>query len=102
MREYTLHVPIRTNIGQKVSRDFFARLEERLSAIAGGFTRTRAIGGYHMSDGTLKREPVYVYSVVTDHPQEQCLRSIAGHVKISLAQESVLLTSRAIDSELIT
>ncbi len=101
--EYRVYVPDRLNSGKRVPSEFFANLEIRLVSIAGGFSRSHAIGGYTMSDGTLKREPVYVYTLLapdTGAIQER-IRSLAFHVKGMLAQESVLVVSRPVDSELV-
>ncbi len=101
--EYTLYVPQRRNNGIDVSAAFFGTLETRLLIIAGGFTRSRGVGGYQMESGEIVREPVYIYTLLApDTPSvRQQVRSVAQHVKIQLAQESVLFTVRAVDSELV-
>ncbi len=103
MAEYTLYTPMSLNSGASVSPGFFVALGERLAGIAGGYTRVRGVGAYVMADGTVKREPVYVYTLFApDVPStRERIRSVAQHVKIQLAQESVLFTVRAVDSELV-
>ncbi len=101
--EYTLYVPQRLNDGTDVSAEFFRALEKRLVSIGGGFTRTRGIGGYQMANGDDVREPVYVYTLIApgNPSTRERVRNVAQHVKIQLAQESVLFTVRAVDSELV-
>lgn len=101
--EYTIHVPMRLNSGARVSAEFFRTLESRLASIGGGFTRTRTVGGYTTSDGTLKRESVYVYTLFApSNPSTgERVHSLACHVKIQLAQESVLVTARRIAAEFV-
>lgn len=90
--EYTLHVPMRLNSGARVPRAYVDRIEARLVAIAGGFTRARTVGAFAMSDGSVKREPVYVYSVLAGRGAARGMRRIASDIRRDLAQESVLLT----------
>ena len=101
--EYTLHVPTRLNSGARVSAEFFRTLEDRLVSIGGGFSRVRIVGGYRMSDGSLKRESVYTYTLLAPDTSaiQQRIRSLASHVRIQLAQESVLVTSRPVSAEFI-
>ncbi len=101
--EYTLHVPTRLNSGARVSAEFFRVLEDRLASIGGGFSRVRVVGGYTMSDGSLKRESVYTYTLLAPDTSaiQQRVRSAALHVRGMLAQESVLVTSRPISAEFV-
>ncbi len=99
--EYTLYVPQRLNNDTDVSAEFFRALEERLVSIAGGFTRMRGVGAYRMTDGSVKREPVYVYMLLASARERERIRRVAEYVKLMLAQESVLVTSRTVDSEFV-
>ncbi len=103
MALYTLYVPTHLNSGDPVSASFFDAFESRLAGIAGGYTRTDGIGAYQMTDGTLKREPVYVYTLLApgNPSTRERVHNVARHVKLWLAQESVLVTVALVDSELV-
>ncbi len=109
--EFALYVPTHTNIGTPVSDSFFSLLETRLVAVAGGYTLTLGVGAYTTPGGAVQREDVRVYTMVMASHASGAgtltasgagrLRSIAEHVKIQLAQVSVLLTARAVDVEFV-
>lgn len=99
--EYTLHVPRCYNSGARVDSGFFATLESKLASVSGGYNRARTIGAYRMSDGSVKREHVYVYTVIGTRAHGAALRAVAEFVKRQLAQESVLITARTIDASFV-
>ncbi len=99
--EFTLHVPARYNSGARVPRAYVERVEARLVAIGGGYNRARTVGAYVMSDGSTKREPVYVYSVLAGIGAERGLRKLARDIGRDIGQESVLVTRRPIAADFV-
>lgn len=99
--EYTIHVPARLNSGERVPRAYVERIEARLVTIAGGYNRARTVGAFAMSDGSTKRESVFVYKVLAGVGADYGMRKLAKDIGRDLAQESVLVTRRAIGSELV-
>ena len=99
--EYTLHVPARFNSGERVPRPYLERIEGRLITIAGGYNRARTVGAFEMSDGSTKREPIFVYTILAGVGADYGMRKLAKDIGRDLAQDSVLVTCRAIGAELI-
>jgi hypothetical protein len=109
--EFALYVPTRLNSGAPVSDEFFSALETRLASVAGGYTLTLGVGAFTMPGGAVQREDVRVYTMIMASHASGAgtltasgaarLLSIAEHVKIQLAQVSVLLTARAIAAEFV-
>ena len=67
-----------------------AMLEERIFAIAGGFTRHRASGEYRADSGANIREPVVVYTIIVDDPRRiDDQRRVAQTVAEMYGQECV-------------
>ncbi len=99
--EYTLHVPARYNSGARVPRPYFERIESRLVLIAGGYNRARTVGAFEMSDGTTKREPIFVYTILTGVGAARGLRKLASDIGRDLAQDSVLVTRRTVGADFV-
>lgn len=101
--EYRLFVPRHLNSGVDVSSKFFQALETRLTSINSGYTRTSALGAYKLRNNDIVREPIYVYSLLASSSNviRGRMRSIAEHVKLLLAQESVLLQIAIVEAEFI-
>ena len=102
--QFTIHVPRNLNDNRRVPASFFRVFEARLVEIAGGFNRARTVGAYAMSDGSVKREPVYVYTSTVwgaTRATRGAFSALAEYLKRALAQESVYLASTIIDGELV-
>lgn len=98
MARYALHVPERLNDGSLIPSDYFVALEHELIALARGFTRTSATGGWR-GVGDMHRDPVALYFIDTsDQRAGARLLDIAQRIARELAQEAVYVTRQEIDT----
>ncbi len=66
-------------------------VKQAFAAAFGGYTETRAIGGYLAQSGELIEEPVYAIEASYEEANDVIVWQLADRIKAALSQESVLI-----------
>lgn len=97
----SIYVPTVDNAGA-ARADVAERVAERVADLGGGATVTDGIGYWYGAESTRLHEPVrVVMAIVADDADLSPYRALAQHVKLKLAQESVLFTVAPIGAEFV-
>ena len=75
-------------------------LQDILVARYGGFTMTKGFGAW-ANDGTIKREPVWVYDVAMERAAVVDFRKLAADTARDAAQECVMIVTPQGDVEFV-